>query len=184
MDAFEHIVRGILNREGYWTRVGYKVELTKNEKVSIGRPSTPRWEIDILAYKPSSNELLVVECKSYLDSTGVAYESISDSNSRSAKRFKLFTEPMTRTVVLERLKQQLIANQMILPQTRVSLGLAVGKFRSQKDSTLLRALFDKRGWVLFSDEWISEKLNSAAKSGYENDSAIIAAKIIARGQRM
>ena len=63
MDSFELVVASILEREGYWVRASYKVELTKEEKRSIGKPSAPRWEIDVLAYKASTNELLVVECK-------------------------------------------------------------------------------------------------------------------------
>jgi len=37
----------------------------------IGRPSSPRWELDIVAYSGRDNLLLVVECKSRLDSQGV-----------------------------------------------------------------------------------------------------------------
>jgi len=70
MDAFEHIVAAILDREGYWTRKEVKVEITKDEKKQIGRPSSPRWEIDVVGYKAAMNEIWVVECKSYLDSKG------------------------------------------------------------------------------------------------------------------
>ena len=71
MDAFEQVVASILQRKGYWTQTSVKVELTKEEKRAIGRPSSPRWELDVVGYRGSSNELLVVECKSYLDSYGV-----------------------------------------------------------------------------------------------------------------
>jgi Holliday junction resolvase len=40
----------------------------------IGRPSSPRWDIDIIAYKGAINEVLVVECKSYLDSRSVIFK--------------------------------------------------------------------------------------------------------------
>ena len=47
--------------------------MTKAQKREVGRPSTPRWEIDLVAYKAAKNELLAVECKSFLDSTGVIF---------------------------------------------------------------------------------------------------------------
>jgi hypothetical protein len=71
MHGFESLVAEILETEGYWVRRGYKVELTKGEKRAIGRRSSPRWEIDLLAYDAAENTVLAVECKSYLDSPGV-----------------------------------------------------------------------------------------------------------------
>ena len=71
MDAFEQLVSEILWMEGYWVRTSVKVELTKEEKRLIGLPSSPRWELDIVAYNGRDNLLRVVECKSYLDSVGV-----------------------------------------------------------------------------------------------------------------
>ena len=48
MDAFEAVVGEVLRREGYWVQSPYRVDLTKQEKVEIGRPSSPRWELDIV----------------------------------------------------------------------------------------------------------------------------------------
>jgi hypothetical protein len=42
MDAFEGVVSEILWREGYWVQSSLKVDLTKEEKVAIGRPTAPR----------------------------------------------------------------------------------------------------------------------------------------------
>lgn len=91
MDAFEHIVAAILDREGYWTRKEVKVEITKDEKKQIGRPSSPRWEIDVVGYKAAMNEIWVVECKSYLDSKGVSADAFT-GNAGSNDRFKLFNK--------------------------------------------------------------------------------------------
>ena len=66
MDAFEQLASDIFWNEGYWVRTGFKVELTREEKIRIGRHSAPRWEIDLVAYSPTSNEVLALECKSYL----------------------------------------------------------------------------------------------------------------------
>ena len=71
MDAFEKLVAEILWAEGHWVQTSVRVNLTKEEKVRIGRPSSPRWEIDVVGYRGRDNILQVVECKSYLDSRGV-----------------------------------------------------------------------------------------------------------------
>jgi hypothetical protein len=59
MDSFEAVVAAIFQRQGYWTQTSVKVELTKAEKVAIKRPSSPRWELDVVGYRGASNELLV-----------------------------------------------------------------------------------------------------------------------------
>jgi hypothetical protein len=51
MDSFETLVGSLLEKDGYWVRTAMKVDLTKEEKRKIGRPSTPRWELDLVAYK-------------------------------------------------------------------------------------------------------------------------------------
>ena len=108
MDAFESVVAVLLERKGYWTRTSIKVELTKDEKRLIGRPSSPRWEIDVIAYKGSTNSLLVVECKSYLNSAGVRFSSFDGSSEREANRYKLFNEEELRKVFFNRLSMQLV----------------------------------------------------------------------------
>lgn len=102
MDAFEQVVSEILWMDGYWVRTSVKVDLTKEEKVSIGRPSSPRWELDIVAYSGRDNMLRVVECKSYLDSRGVALKAFDGTDAKSAERYKLFSNDNLRTVVFGR----------------------------------------------------------------------------------
>ena len=87
MDAFEAVVSEILHREGYWVQSPYRVDLTKQEKIEIGKPSSPRWELDIVAYKANLNRILIVECKSYLDSYGVRFSGFDGSNPEVARRF-------------------------------------------------------------------------------------------------
>src|SRR5436853_1986077 len=98
MDAFEHVIATILQRQGFWTQTSLKVELNKQDKHAIRRPSSPRWELDVVAYRPGDNLLWAVECKSYLDSGGVRLAPFSSSH-RYAGRYKLFTEPATWAVV-------------------------------------------------------------------------------------
>ena len=82
MDAFEDLIATLLEKDGFWVQTTFKVELTKEEKKEIGRPSSPRWKLDLIAYKASTNDILAVECKSYLDSYGVRLSGF-DGSSRS-----------------------------------------------------------------------------------------------------
>ena len=124
MDAFESIISTLLAREGFWVRTSYKVELTKPDKREIGRPSSPRWEIDVLAYRPQDNVLQIVECKSYLDSRGVTFKGL-DPDTGGSSRYKLFNEPNTRKVVFRRLVQQLSAAKSIRPDPDIKLCLSL-----------------------------------------------------------
>lgn len=77
--------------------------MTKEEKRLIGRHSAPPWELDIVGYSARENLLPVVECKSYMDSTGVRASAFDGSNPEHAIRYKLFNEPELRRVVFNRL---------------------------------------------------------------------------------
>ena len=110
MDAFEIIIGRIFEHRGYWVKCGFKVERTKSEKRRIGLPNAPRWEIDLLAYKSATNELLVIECKSFLYGPGVRYAAVVRSDHRSSDRYKLFNNELLRQVVLNRLVKQLEAS--------------------------------------------------------------------------
>jgi hypothetical protein len=101
MDAFEELVAESLWMDGHWVRTSVKVELTKEEKRAIGRPSSPRWELDIVAYNGRDNLLRVVECKSYLDSLGVQAKGF-DAESENASRYKLFNDALLREIVFRR----------------------------------------------------------------------------------
>ena len=107
MDAFEQLAADIFWNEGYWVRTSVKVELTRDEKIRIGRHSSPRWEIDLIADRATTNELLALECKSYLDSGGVHAAHFNPGH-KLAHRYKLFHDPLLRDTVLERLRLQCI----------------------------------------------------------------------------
>ena len=179
MDAFEDIIAGLFRQQGYWTRLSYKVDLSKEEKVAIDKPSSPRPEIDILAYKPTVNELLWIECKSYLDSYGVRFESFNGQEAKGADRYKVFTRDFYREVVTRRLVEQLMQESLVLDGVTVKYGLVAGRVYP-KSRVALKQHFDERGWLLFDDTWIKDKLRDLAKLGYENDVAIIVAKLFER----
>lgn len=180
MDAFEQVVASLLEQKGFWIRSSFKVELTKPEKVEIGRPSSPRWEIDLIAYHAAKNELWVVECKSYLDSRGVQMCAFDGTNRTFASRFKLFCEEDTRRVVFRRLEEQLAASGAIRPNPRIKLCLAAGKIASESDRIGLRKHFKAMGWELWDEEWIGSELAALARGGYQDDVAAVVAKLLLR----
>ena len=123
MDHFETIACTLLEDAGYWVRRSFKVELTKEDKKALGKPSMPRVEIDLLAFKPSENLIVAFEAKSYLDSDGVRLEDITASHEQPEGRFKMFTCQRYRTALCEQLKRDLIAQELGTDQTVIKLGL-------------------------------------------------------------
>jgi hypothetical protein len=178
VDAFETVVASILQRQGYWTLTSVKVELTKAEKVKIGRHSSPRWELDIVAYRGKGNEVLAVECKSFLDSPGVECGAFDGSNKDAEKRYKLFCESTLRQVVFQRLKQQLVSGGFCAANPAIHLCLAAGKIRG--DENWLQSHFEKKGWLLFGPEYIRAELRKLRDSGYENNVAAVVTKMLLR----
>ena len=180
MDAFEQLVSEILWMEGYWVRTSVKVDLTKEEKRLIGRHSSPRWEIDIVAYKGGENLLRIVECKSYFDSVGVRASCFDGSNADHANRYKLFNEPNLRKVVFNRLCHQFIESHACQEAPNVRLALAAGKIRNDADRKAIRAHFDAEGWDLWDESWLRERLQRMAEQGYENQVSAVVAKLLLR----
>ena len=178
LDSFESIVKTIFESKGYWVKTGFKVELSKEEKRKIGRPSSPRWELDVVAYKGAKNEILVIECKSYLDSPGVKAEGLM--NGKYKERYKLFNEEALRRVVFSRLIKQLAELGSCPLSTKVTLCLAAGKVASAKDRTEISEYFASQGWKFYSDEWIKDEMVKLSESGYENDVAIVTTKLLTR----
>lgn len=182
MDAFEQLVSEILWMEGYWVRTSVKVELTKDEKRLIGRHSSPRWELDIVAYNGRDNLLRVVECKSYIDSVGVKACCFDGSSQEDAKRYKLFNEPELRRVVFSRLCVQLADAGACREGAQVKLSLAAGKVRNDNDRAAINAHFQTQGWELWDESWLREHLQRMAKRGYENQVSAVVAKLLLRGK--
>lgn len=176
MDAFESVVAALLERKGYWTRTSVKVDLTKEEKRRIGRPSSPRWEIDVIAYKGSTNSLLAVECKSYLNSQGVKFSAFSGSSERDAKRYKLFNEKKLRRVVFNRLSMQLVESGFCRKPPEITLCLVAGNI--YQDAKPIQEHFKKNGWELWDADWLRNELEILSKSGYDNNVVAIVSKLL------
>jgi len=183
VDAFETVVAGMLSQQGYWVWPSYKVKLTKREKSQIGRASSPRWEIDLVAYRGATNQILAVECKSFLDSRGVTLRALTDADTRFAVRFKLFHDATLRRVVLSRLARQLIEVKACAPKPVVQLCLAAGRVATAEDRKGLHKHFAKKRWQFWDEKWIGDCLERMAASGYQNDVATIVAKLTLRTRR-
>jgi hypothetical protein len=180
MDAFENVVSEILWRDGYWVQTSFKVELTKEEKQQIERPSSPRWEIDVIGFNAIRNELIVVECKSYLDSAGVDFKSFDGSNAGKAKRFKLFNDEKLRVTVFNRISKQLLDAGLVATKPKIILALVCGKIIREADRDKLKELFSQKNWLLLDDIWLRQKLQKLSEAGYENSMASVVAKLLLR----
>lgn len=182
MDAFESLMATLLEREGYWVRNSFKVELTKGEKRAIGIPSSPRWELDLVAFNAKENKILVVECKSYFNSPGVNMKYFGNQKTVFTNRMKLFNGKKLRRIVLARMKKQMVDKGLCKESSKVQLCLATGKISSDDERTKVRELFKKNEWKLYDDVWIAKKVKAFASLGYENDVAAVVAKIILKNK--
>lgn len=167
---------------GYWVRTSVKVELTKEEKREIGRHSSPRWELDIVGYNARENLLLIVECKSYLDSTGVRASAFDGSSLEHAKRYKLFNDAELRRVVFKRLALQFTEIGACREAPKLQLALACGRIRNESDRVAIRAHFQAQDWELWDEPWLRKHLQRMAAQGYENQVSAVVAKLLLRGK--
>ncbi|MCU1372362.1 MAG: hypothetical protein JWO77_3556 [Ilumatobacteraceae bacterium] len=177
MDAFEDLTARLLWREGYWTRQSYKVDITKADKASLANPYMPRPEIDIVGYRPATDTVVWVECKSYLDSDGVHISAFDGTNEKFAKRFRVFTNPTFRSVVSERLLEQLLEDGLIRPTAKLRYWLVAGRIAGACQESV-PAHFAANGWTLRDRAWIRTSLQAIAKEGYEDDVVTMAAKML------
>jgi hypothetical protein len=179
MDAFEDLTARLLWREGYWTRQSYKVDLTKEDKVALGKYSMPRPEIDIVAFRPSTNTVAWVECKSYLDSTGVHIGAFDGTKPNFAKRFRMFNDAAYWDLVTQRFVEQLRRDGLVpaTPAPAVEYWLVAGRIAGGCHESV-PAHFAANGWTLRDRTWIRTSLQAIAKEGYEDDVVTMAAKLL------
>jgi hypothetical protein len=179
LDYFEEIACKIFEEKGYWIRRSFKVELTKKEKRDIGKPSIPRPEIDILAFDQKNNLVIVVEAKSYLDSPGVRYNDLIEKHKVPQGRYKIFTCNKYRRIVFGRLKRQLTSSGMIKGNTVFTLGLVAGNVYKSESDKVNKLFLDKTPkWYYWGPDEVKSCVSEFAKMGYDNNPAVITAKIL------
>jgi len=182
MEALETIMSQLLEEDNFWVQKSIKVNLTKREKIKIGKPTTPRPEIDLIAYNQKANTLYLLEVKSYLDSLGVQIKDLKATNDTQKGRYKLLTSRKYRETVSKRLSKDLIAKGLINKRTKISYGLIAGHvYRNQEQE--LKALIEKKKWLFIGPSEIKEKIIKLAGKGYENNEITIATKILLRKYR-
>jgi len=177
VNAFENIVKLYLEEEGYWIRQSVKVSVSKEDKVTIGLPTMPRPEIDLVALNVKENELLLIEVKSLLDSYGVWYEAVSGDDKKFAKRYRLFTDSKYRKVVTNRLREAYLKQGLINQHTTINYGLAAGNIHLGNELPI-REYFLRKGWKLFTPQQIKEKVRQLSTKGWEDDVITMTAKLI------
>ena len=184
MDYFEALVARLLTEEGYWVEQSVRVGLTKEEKRELGNPSMPRPEIDIVAYRPGDAHLLLLEAKSFLDSSGVRVSELRSLQATGSGRgrYKLLTATEYQKVVGRRLLKQWRAMGR-LPTGRLSIvfGLAAGNVpKAEREE--LRSLALSRRWFFWGPEEIATRVRSLSDGGYENSPFVITAKVLERAE--
>lgn len=178
MDAFEQIAARLFEVQGYWTRIGYAVELTKEQKRALGKPSLPRPQLDVIAFKPTLNELLIVECKSYLDSYGVNVDHFHGREDAEKDVYKMFNRKTYREMVISTLVAQLQHEGLLMQSSpTVRLILVAGNIYSDSEPKL-QSLFAKNGWTLVGPKEVVAGLRAFAKRGYENDLVTFVTKLL------
>lgn len=177
MDAFENLAAQLLQESGYWILQSVKVNLDKKEKNEINKPTTPRPEIDIIAYDRKNEILYLIEAKSYIDSQGVKFLDIDKEYEIQEGAYKLLTCEKYRNVVTKRLKKDLILRGYITEDTSICYGLIAGNIYQNKYKEILK-LYKTKGWLFWGPEDIKKRLSDLSKKGYEDNAVTMTAKIL------
>ena len=179
MEAFEALVGELLPLDGWWVLNSVKLELAAEDRASFGKASMPNPELDLVAYRPSDDRLLVVECKNYLDSTGVTWRELRLEADTGG--YRLFTSENRRQFYCDILLRQMRRTGLCTPATRVGVAIAVGKFCSKADERDIRSHFANKSWEVFGPEWVRAKLHQLAKQTWHVNSPVaVAAKLLVR----
>lgn len=181
MDSFETVIGKLLEHEGFWVRTSFKVKLTEEDRKIIERHSSPRWEIDLVAYDQKENVIWMVECKSYLDSGGVNISAFNGKNPKFASRFKLFTEDGLFPVIKNRLCAMLLEKGACRRDPTVRLLLVAGNI-AESSRAELKQHFLKNQWELWDEEEIRKRLIKLADDSYDDTVVSVVSKILLRGK--
>ena len=176
MDAFEQILRLFLEEKNYWTRHSVKVELTKQDKEELNLPTTPRAEIDLVAYNPNENEIILIEAKSFLNSTGVTIAGLNGTDKDTKNRYRLLNNDVFQKIVTERLIEDFTKRKIINKSTKVRFALAAGKVQ-KKSLKQVQGYLEEKNYIFFSPSEIKETIKGLADKGWDDNIVIVTAKL-------
>ncbi len=179
MDYFENLIKTLLEEEYRWVGQSIKVDLSKEEKREVGKPTIPRPEIDLVVFNYKNNEVIAIEAKSYLDSSGVSLKDLEEDHKIPEGRYKLFTCKNYREIVFSKLKSQLLEAKQINNETEISLGLVAGNIHKNQNEEM-SLFFKEKGWLFWGPLDIKERVKELSDKGYENNPYIITAKVLLR----
>jgi hypothetical protein len=181
MNASEALLAELLELDGWSCHPGYRVTITREEKIAIGQHTLPSPELDVLALK--HGRVLWVESKTYLDSAGVRAETLTKGYVGPG-RVRVFNDAPFRTVVTSALLRQLKRNGAVAPDaSKVEYGFAAWKFKNDLARLDTRKLFDQHGWLLFDHDWLVQHLEALARTSYRDSTAALVAKLLLRTSR-
>jgi len=194
MDAFEEIAAQLLEEENYWVKKSVKIDLTPKDKVALQNDNMPRPEIDIVAFDFKKNECLLIEVKSYLDSSGVDFKDINQNytSPRGSGRYKLLTcsnyrrkieYRLTRSTNIKDKNGKIIRNieswvkrGLIKNDITFRYGLIAGNVK-KGHSDKIRKLFNKKRWLFWDANDIAKRIANLSNKGYENNRVTMVAKL-------
>jgi hypothetical protein len=171
MEGFESIVSAIFEHQKYWVRRNMRLELPVERR---SKRHSPRPEVDIVAYSPAAQEVLAVECKSWLNSAGVRAKHFLSPGPKAIQRYRLFLDNAYWKAVCEGLFSELNLGD-ISPNFRRCL--VAGKV-PLADVQALNDKFQAEGWVFHGPDWVCAGLKEFQKSRYQNDAVIMAVKLL------
>jgi hypothetical protein len=126
-----------------------------------------------VAYIGGDNLLKIIECKSYLDYRGVKLRGFDGSDDKLAERFKLFAGDRLRTVVFERCMPRECRGQTLS---------GLWSHRDRYRPCGLAQAFLEKGWELWDEPWLRQRLKHMSELGYENQVSAVVAKLLLRGK--
>jgi len=97
-----------------------------------------------------------------------------------SKRLKIFTNKDLRDFLAIKLVAQLLEQGLLQTKPELKFCLVTGKIVNQKEREKLRAYFQQNGWLLYDEYWVKNGLLALAKTGYDNDVAVLTAKLFDR----
>ena len=169
MDSFEEIISELLEEDRFWIKKSVRINITKEEKKELNKSSRPRPEIDLVAYDSQKNELILIEVKSFLDSTGVKKEDVIQSYDYPEGRYKILTCALYQEILSKRLKQEWLDRGLINQNTSIRFGLIAGNIH-KGDEADLKNHADQNNWFFWEPREIENRIKALAEKGYENTS--------------